>query len=81
MIVHKAEIQDGRPGAKVEFFNLLSDTRPAAAPGPCRWPAGGETVAVAVAWHSLVPGAGIVFVRISAAVLQCRVLIDGSTEH
>ena len=40
-----------------------------------------EGVAVAVAWHSLVPGAGIVFVRISAAVLQCRVLIDGSTEH
>ena len=79
MIVHKAEIQDGRPGAEVEFFNLLSDTRHKAPPGPCRCPAG--VVTVAVAWHSLVPGAGIVFVRISAAVLQCRVLIDGSTEH
>ena len=57
----------------VEFFNLLSDTRHRVA---CSCPAG-----VAVAWHSLVPGAGIVFVRISAAVLQCRVLIDESTEH
>ena len=52
----------------VEFFNLLSDTRHRVA---CSCPAGVVTVTVAVAWDSLVPGAGIVFVRISAAVLQC----------
>ena len=72
----------GGQGQKWSFSTScqIQGTRHPLAPADARL-AERETVAVAVAWHSLVPGAGIVFVRISAAVLQCRVLIDGSTEH